>query len=67
VCGAALADELDQLGTAPDFSEMAEEVAEWLSGADITLFFAGTTYAASGRALWKAGRESRRSGLARTC
>jgi hypothetical protein len=22
-----------------------EEVAEWLSGADITLFFAGTTYA----------------------
>src|SRR5438067_1321736 len=25
--------------------EFAEEVAEWLSGADFTLFFAGTTYA----------------------
>ena len=25
--------------------EFVEEVAEWLSGADITLFFAGTTYA----------------------
>jgi hypothetical protein len=25
--------------------EFAEEVAEWLSGADLTLFFAGTTYA----------------------
>jgi hypothetical protein len=24
---------------------IVEEVAEWLSGADITLFFAGTTYA----------------------
>jgi hypothetical protein len=28
--------------TAPEF---VEEVAEWLSGADFTLFFAGTTYA----------------------
>src|SRR5215211_6332792 len=25
--------------------EFVEEVAEWLSGADFTLFFAGTTYA----------------------
>jgi hypothetical protein len=28
-----------------NFTGFAEEVAEWLSGADITLFFAGTTYA----------------------
>jgi hypothetical protein len=26
-------------------SEFVEEVAEWLSGADFTLFFAGSTYA----------------------
>jgi hypothetical protein len=26
--------------------EFAEEVAEWLSGAGVTLFFAGSTYAA---------------------
>jgi len=31
--------------TLPNFPEFAEEVAEWLSGADITLFFAGNSYA----------------------
>src|SRR4051812_34481595 len=46
--------------------EFVEEVAEWLSGADIT-FFAGTTYAVVRTSVVENWPRITRSGSARTC